>query len=64
MGGQMLGLDLSVALALVLSVASAALCVGYGLTHWSSDDDQDEEPPIGIPEPAETGVPKTEPDDA
>ncbi|HSM03121.1 MAG TPA: hypothetical protein VK858_00790 [Longimicrobiales bacterium] len=47
----MLGLDLSVALALVLSVASAVLCVGYGLTRWNADADDDRpdpgEDPVG-----------------
>ncbi|MDX1395603.1 MAG: hypothetical protein R3195_14565 [Gemmatimonadota bacterium] len=35
----MLDLDASVMLALALSVASAVLCVGYGLRRWHADDD-------------------------
>lgn len=30
--------DLAVWLAILLSVASAALCVVYGLLHWNVDD--------------------------
>jgi len=41
----MLELDLGVALALFLSVASAVLCVAYGLTHWNADDDRPDAPP-------------------
>ena len=37
----MLELDFAVALALVLCLASTALCVGYGLSHWNADDDAD-----------------------
>lgn len=35
----MLGIDLSVWLALLLSLAGAVLCVVYGLTRWNADDD-------------------------
>ncbi len=41
----MLGLDLSVALALGLSVASAALCVVYGVVRWNADGDAGDDPP-------------------
>ena len=51
----MLGLDPGVALALVLSVASAGLCVGYGVMRWNADDDQDEVPPDGLPTPSVAG---------
>ena len=35
----MLGLaDAGVAAALIASIASAALCVVYGLLHWNDDD--------------------------
>lgn len=51
----MLGLDLAVALALVLSVGSAALCVAYGLARWNADDDREEAPPDPPGVPAEAG---------
>jgi len=41
----MLELDFAVALALVLSVGSAVLCVAYGLARWNADDDREEGPP-------------------
>jgi len=40
----MLGIDFAVWLALMLSLASVALCVGYGASRWNLDDDSDPEP--------------------
>lgn len=40
----MLGIDFAVWLALMLSLASVVLCVGYGVTRWNRDDDPDREP--------------------
>lgn len=40
----MLGLDFGVWLALMLSLASAVLCVGYGMIRWNVDDDSDSDP--------------------
>lgn len=44
----MLGTDVAVTLALLLSLASAVLCVAYGWSHWNADDDV---PPTGGPSP-------------
>lgn len=35
----MLGVDVAVALALLLSLASVLLCVLYGWSRWDADDD-------------------------
>jgi hypothetical protein len=43
----MLGLDLDVGLALVLSVASTALCIGYGVMRWNAGDDARDDVPEG-----------------
>ena len=40
----MLGIDFTVWLALMLSLASVALCVGYGASRWNLDDDSDPAP--------------------
>jgi len=34
----MLGTDVAVGLALLLSLGSAVLCVAYGWSHWNADD--------------------------
>jgi len=41
----MFALDFAVALALVLSIGSTLLCVGYGFARWNADDDQGDDPP-------------------
>lgn len=38
-----LGIDFPVWLALMLSLASAILCVAYGVTRWNLDDDSERE---------------------
>jgi len=43
----MLGVDLAVWLAMLLSLASAVLCVVYGLSHWNADDDPPPTPSTG-----------------
>lgn len=45
----MLGIDFAVWLALLLSVASALLCVVYGLARWNVDDDSTPGPASGAP---------------
>ena len=45
LSGPMLGLDLSVWLALLLSLASVILCVVYGLVRWNADADRVWRPP-------------------
>jgi hypothetical protein len=44
--------DAGVALAFLVALASTALCVGYGLTHWNQDDEPLPEPvhPPGEPD--------------
>ena len=42
----MLGIDVAVWLALLLSVGSALLCVVYGLARWDADDDAGSPPPL------------------
>lgn len=52
----MLGIDFAVWLALLLSVASALLCVVYGLARWNVDDDSTPGPrgrTSGAPVPSE-----------
>lgn len=39
----MLGIDFAVWLGLILSLASAVLCVGYGVIRWNAHDDSDSE---------------------
>lgn len=46
----MLGVDVAVWLAILLSLASAMLCVVYGLARWNADDDGPPESQAGPPD--------------